>query len=92
MIVKQAVMRLVIVLLISLNLSAKTLFIIDTTDILGKCTISKGDIMIVHPTLNIHIPRGIEVIECETRECVIYETERLQHLYRTNGISVITIK
>jgi len=85
-------MRLTILLLISLTLSAKTLFIIDTTDITGKCAITKGDTMIVHPTLDIHIPRGIKVIECRTRACVNYETERLQNLYRTNGISVITIK
>jgi hypothetical protein len=85
-------MQIIILLFIGLTLSAKTLFIIDTTDILGKCTISKGDTMIIHPTLDIHIPRGIEVIECRTRDCVTYETERLQNLYRTNGISVIIIK
>lgn len=85
-------MRLVILLLIGLTLSAKTIFILETADLLGKCVIEIGDVIIKHPSMDLYIPRGIEVIECTTRECVSYETERLQNLYRTNGISVITIK
>ena len=85
-------MRLVILLLIGLTLSAKTIFILETTDLLGTCVIEIGDVIIKHPSMDLYIPRGIEVIECTNTECIEHEVDRYNHLYRTNGIRAEVIK
>ena len=85
-------MKYLILLILTLSLQAKTLYVIETDDIVSKCVIEVGDIIIKPTSLNIKIPRGITVVECDTAKCANYTINRYKWLYRTKGIGVEVIK
>lgn len=76
-----------LILILAISLQAKTLYIIDTDELFGRC-IETGDIIIKPRAMPLVVPRGIQVINCPNRDCVDYEIKRIKHLYRTNGIGI----
>ena len=85
-------MKYLIVIALTLSLQAKTLYVIETNDIVSKCVIEVGDVIIKPTSLNIKIPRGITVVECDTAKCANYTIDRYKWLYRTKGIGIEIIK
>jgi len=85
-------MKLLIILLLSISLQAKIIWVVETTDLIGKCTIEVGDVIIKPEGLKLIVPRGINVVECTNLKCVESEINRYKHLYRTNGIGVEFIR
>jgi len=84
--------KILIILFLSISLQAKIIWVVETSDLIGKCTIEVGDVIIKPKWLKLTIPRGIDVIECTNLKCVEYEVNRYKHLYRTNGIGIEFIR
>jgi len=85
-------MKLLIILLLSLSLHAKIIWVVETSNLIGKCTIEVGDVIIKPKGLKLTVPRGIDVVECTNLKCVESEVNRYKHLYRTNGIGIQFIR
>ena len=85
-------MKYLILMALALSLQAKTLYVIETEDIVSKCVIEVGDVVVKPTSLDIKVPRGITVVECDTAKCANYTIDRYKWLYRTNGIGIEIIK
>lgn len=85
-------MKLILILALAITLQAKTIWIIETSNILGRCTIERNDIVILPYDIRITIPNHIKVVQCNSQKCVDYTVNRYKELYRTNGIGVQIVK
>ena len=87
-------MKILILLLISLGLSAKVV-VIQTEDVLGKCVIEYGDTVILWYGNNLEYRLSqlpIDLVMCGSDKCTQDKITELQHRYRTNGITISYIK
>ena len=83
------------VILSSLLLAAKlngAVIDVHTEDYIGKLTIEKRDFVIVSPSHSLASNSAPNIVICESTECREEFIEKMQHLYRTNGISVFKIR
>ena len=65
---------------------------VHTEDYIGKLTIEKRDFVIVSPSHSLASNSAPNIVICESTECREEFIEKMQHLYRTNGISVFKIR
>ena len=84
-------MKLILLVILTISLHSK---IVDvrTDHLIGKVYIEKRDIVILRPMHPlIKRLRNAKIIKCDTIKCREETIEKLQHKFRTNGISVIKI-
>lgn len=81
-----------LILFLPFILSAN-IWVITTENYLGMVAITSSDYLIVSidHSLAKH-PGATNRIICESEECINYNIDRLQHKWRTRGISTIIIK
>lgn len=80
-----------VLLLVGVRLDASVIDI-QTEDYLGKIAIEKRDFVIVSPSHSLANSNIPNITICESKECREKFIEKMKHLYRTNSISVFTVK
>lgn len=73
------------------NLNAAVIDI-RTEDYLGRVVIEKRDFVIISPSHSLSGSSIPNITICESKECRENFISKMKHLYRTNGISIITVK
>ena len=82
---------MVLFFLLSTRLNAAVIDV-HTEDYIGKLTIEQRDFVIVSPSHSLASTNAPNIVICESAECREEFIEKMQHLYRTNGISVFKIR
>lgn len=88
-------MRILYILLLLTPITQAAIYDIYTSKVTGRLVIQPGDTIIVSPKNPLTTalrPAYIKLVVCETQSCRDNYKSHMQHLYRTNGITIHTIK
>ena len=80
------------ILILLSSIAAAAIYDVYTEDLSGRLVIEKRDHVIVDPSHSLASSTFTTVVVCSTNTCRKDYIDYMKNLYRTNGISVITVK